>query len=86
MKYFYYYLIAINLIAFMVMSYDKHRAEEHKWRVSEARLFLLAFAFGSIGIWCGMYFFRHKTKHYKFVIGVPFILIAQVLIFYFLSR
>lgn len=82
MKYIIYYGVAINIIAFLVMYYDKGRAEKHKSRVSEKRLFILAAIFGSLGIWGGMYFFRHKTKHIKFIIGVPLILIIQIFILY----
>lgn len=82
MKYFIYYLIVINIVSFILMFYDKKRAEKHKWRVSEGRLFFAAAIFGSIGIWTGMYFFRHKTKHMKFVIGIPLIFIIQLLLIY----
>ena len=47
---------------------------------SERCLMLLAAFGGSIGMWGGMYFFRHKTKHPKFYIGVPAILIIQIII------
>lgn len=73
-------MVAINIIAFISMGYDKKRAEKHKWRVSEGRLFFLALIFGAFGIWLGMYFFRHKTKHMKFVFGIPLILAVQLLI------
>jgi uncharacterized membrane protein YsdA (DUF1294 family) len=85
MKYFIYYLLVINLIAFCFMYYDKHRAIKHKGRVPEKRLFLLAGIFGSIGIWGGMYLLRHKTKHMKFVVGVPLILIIQIFVIYKLN-
>jgi uncharacterized membrane protein YsdA (DUF1294 family) len=35
---------------------------------------------GSIGAWLGMQIFRHKTKHKKFTLGVPFILGMQILL------
>lgn len=80
MKYLIYYLIIINIISLLVMYYDKSRALRHKWRVPERQLFLLALIFGSPGILGGMYIFRHKTKHSKFVYGIPAILIAQVIL------
>lgn len=82
MKYFIILLLLINIISFIVMYYDKHRAIKHKSRVSENRLLLHAVCFGSIGIWAGMYLLHHKTRHMKFVLGVPLILIAQVFIMY----
>jgi uncharacterized membrane protein YsdA (DUF1294 family) len=82
MKYIIFYGLVINVIAFIIMYYDKHMAVKHKSRVPEKRLFLLAAIFGSVGIWGGMYLFRHKTKHMKFVLGVPLILIIQIFIIY----
>jgi uncharacterized membrane protein YsdA (DUF1294 family) len=86
MKYFIGYVVVINLVAFFVMHNDKRRAQKHKSRVPEKRLFLFAGILGSLGIWTGMYLFRHKTKHLKFVIGVPLILIIQILVLYELSN
>lgn len=65
------YLIAMNLIAFIAMGIDKKRAKAHAWRIPERTLFLLAAAGGSLGAWLGMYAFRHKTKHWYFVAGMP---------------
>lgn len=64
------------------MYIDKKRAINHKWRISEQSLLLLAIIGGSIGIYGGMQFFRHKTKHAKFTIGLPVILIAQVVLLF----
>lgn len=72
------YAAAVNVAAFAVMAADKSRARKGAWRVPERTLFLLALFFGSIGIWAGMYVFRHKTKHLKFVIGIPAIFLVQL--------
>lgn len=72
------YVAAVNVAAFAVMAADKSRARKGAWRVPERTLFLLALFFGSIGIWAGMYVFRHKTKHLKFVIGIPAIFLVQL--------
>jgi uncharacterized membrane protein YsdA (DUF1294 family) len=50
----------------------------HRWRISERMLFLVSILGGSIGTWAGMYVFRHKTRHWYFVIGMPLILILQI--------
>ena len=73
------YLIITNLIAFTVMGADKSRAKGHKWRIPEKMLFLTAIIGGSIGAIAGMHFFHHKTKHWYFVIGMPAILIIQLI-------
>ncbi len=80
MIYFKLYLLLINLYGFFIMYYDKKRAVKKKWRISEGTLFAIALAFGSLGILCGMYTFRHKTKHKKFTILIPIILIVQLYI------
>ena len=72
------YLMLINLIGFAAMALDKRRAIRHKWRIPERTLFLSALLFGSIGVLTGMYVFRHKTRHWYFVIGMPLILILQI--------
>ena len=74
------YIIAINLIGFCIMGIDKRKARRGKWRVPEKTLFIIALLFGSIGILTGMYFFRHKTKHLSFAIGIPAIVILQFLL------
>lgn len=74
------YLILINLIGFAAMGIDKRRAIRHKWRIPERKLFLLALLSGSIGVLTGMYVFRHKTRHFSFSIGIPAILVAQLLL------
>ncbi|MDY2607954.1 MAG: DUF1294 domain-containing protein [Lachnospiraceae bacterium] len=74
------YLIAINIIAFAVMGIDKRKAIKRRWRIPEKSLFLSAILGGSIGAIAGMQLFRHKTKHTKFVIGMPAILILQIVI------
>lgn len=82
-KFLIYYFIIINVVSFITMYIDKRKAEAHKWRIPEARLFLLAAIFGSIGVFLGMQVFRHKTKHMKFVLGIPCIIIIQIILIYF---
>jgi len=80
-KNFILYLIIINIITFIAMWIDKRKAKKGKWRISEGALFVLAFLGGSIGGIVGMYTFRHKTKKHRFTIGLPAILIIEILIF-----
>lgn len=74
------WLLITNLTGFMQMYIDKRRAQKDKWRIPEKRLFLVAAIGGSIGSIIGMQVFRHKTKHKSFVIGMPAILVAQVVL------
>ena len=78
------YIIIMNLVGFALMGIDKHRARTRQWRIPEKVLFGAALLGGSLGAWAGMYAFRHKTKHWYFVVGMPLILAAQTaLLFYF---
>ena len=78
MKYLLWYLLLINAVAFGLMLVDKFKARKNRWRIPERTLMLSAAFGGSIGALLGMYTFRHKTKHLKFTLGVPAILIAQI--------
>ncbi|MBQ6655330.1 MAG: DUF1294 domain-containing protein [Erysipelotrichaceae bacterium] len=86
MRYLLAYLLIINIAALIIMAVDKVKARKNRWRISERTLFLLAMAGGSIGVLAGMKMFRHKTRHLSFTIGIPAILIAQLLIVYLISR
>lgn len=66
MKYFFYYLVFINLITIIIYGLDKRFAKKNKARISEQFLFLLALLGGSLGALIGMQLFRHKTKKFKF--------------------
>lgn len=74
------YLLAINVITFLMMGYDKHEAKKGNWRISEKTLFTLVVIGGSIGGIIGMFTFRHKTKKWYFRFGFPIILILQILV------
>lgn len=72
------YFVSLNLIGFALMGIDKHRARKRAFRIPEATLFLIAIIGGSIGSLAGMYAFRHKTRHWYFVYGMPFIIFVQL--------
>ncbi|MBQ3223440.1 MAG: DUF1294 domain-containing protein, partial [Clostridia bacterium] len=67
-----------NLITFTVYGADKRRAKRGGRRVPEKTLFLLAVMGGSPGALAGMYTFRHKTRHWYFVWGIPAIMAVQI--------
>lgn len=77
------YLIVINLVTVIAYGVDKKRARKNQWRISERTLFFLALVGGSPAALLGMYGFRHKTKHLKFVVGIPVILAVQLGILFF---
>jgi uncharacterized membrane protein YsdA (DUF1294 family) len=80
LKFYLTYLIILNLLGFFIMLIDKQRAIHKEWRIPEKTLLGISVFGGSIGMLLGMSSFRHKTKHKKFTIGVPFILIMQICI------
>lgn len=72
------YLLIINAAGFLLMLVDKFKAKKNLWRIPEATLMGVAAIGGSIGSLAGMYTFRHKTKHPKFTVGIPVILVLQI--------
>ena len=71
------YLVIINLVGIFVMWSDKRKAKKGAWRTKESTLFLVALLGGALGTTIGMYWFRHKTKHWYFKYGFPAILILE---------
>ena len=80
MKLFLIYLAVVNLAAFALMGVDKLRAKRGAWRIPERTLFLPAILGGSPGAILGMQMFRHKTRHRQFAVGIPLILLVQLVI------
>lgn len=70
----------VNVVTFIIYGIDKYKAIKVKWRIPEATLLLMAVFGGSIGAWLGMRVFHHKTMHKKFHIGVPTIIILQIVL------
>ena len=71
------YLFLVNVLGFVIMYLDKRKARRGAWRISESSLLTVAVLGGSIGVFLGMYLFRHKTRKLKFVMGIPLILAFQ---------
>ena len=75
------YLVIINVITFVMFGVDKYKAIRQEWRIRESTLLGLALIGGSIGGWLAMYIFHHKTKKVKFFVGIPVILVIQIVVF-----
>lgn len=84
MKYILLYLFLINAAGFLLMLADKFKAKKNLWRIPEATLMTVAALGGSIGSLLGMYTVRHKTKHVKFTVGIPVILMLQIALVLFI--
>lgn len=75
--------LAINLLAFLVMLNDKLKSRlTHHERISEGQLFFLATIFGALGVYLGIFVFRHKTRKWYFVIGIPLLIIQNIALIY----
>lgn len=79
MKFLLGYLAVISVISIIVCIYDKIAAKHNpKHRTREATLLLLSALGGSVAMFVTMQLIRHKTKHIKFMLGIPLIIVAQV--------
>ena len=73
------YLLIVNALGFYMMWSDKRKAIKDAWRTPERNFFIVALIGGRVGCWAGMQTFRHKTKHIKFTVGIPIILLLQIM-------
>ena len=80
------YLALINIVTFFVYLKDKKVAEKGKDRVKIVTLLSLSFIGGSIGALCGMYILHHKTNKSYFTVGVPLMIVMQILVLFYLSN
>lgn len=72
------YLVIVNGAALLLYGLDKQYAQKKRWRIPEATLIGIAALYGALGAFLGMRIFRHKTKHRKFTVTVPILLILQI--------
>ncbi|MDD3705058.1 MAG: DUF1294 domain-containing protein [Clostridiaceae bacterium] len=81
------YLIVVNIAAFAIMGADKYRARRNRWRIKEVSIFALGLIGGGAGLYLGMKLFRHKTRHLEFTMGIPAIIILNIItLWYVLQR
>jgi uncharacterized membrane protein YsdA (DUF1294 family) len=83
MQFLFYLFLALNLIAFVLMGYDKNRAKNHQRRISEKTLLTFVLLGGTIGSGLGMLIFRHKTAKRSYLLKFWGIVIVQLLIVWF---
>lgn len=78
------YLIIMNTAGFILFGMDKSAARRGAWRIPESILMLIAAIGGCLGCFLGMHAFHHKTRHAKFRIGLPLILICWAALIVFI--
>lgn len=86
MDFMFFYVIIINIIAFLLMLIDKRRAIAGRRRIPERTLFFVTLIGGACGGLAGMFLFRHKTKHLSFRILLPLFFLIHVILIYLLCR
>ncbi len=77
MQPFEWYLCGISVLAVILTLYDKIAAKCRGRRVPEATLFAVSLLGGSAAMYLVMLLIRHKTKHKRFMLGLPAIVIVQ---------
>jgi len=77
---FFVYLAVISVISVLLTIADKSKAKRGAWRIPENTLMLLAALGGSAAMLTTMLLIRHKTKHIKFMLGIPLILLFHLVI------
>ena len=82
----FFYLIIINILALVFTVSDKLRAIKHKRRISEFTLMTIAALGGSVTMLITMLIIRHKTRHLKFMLGIPVIILIQLIIVFLIWR
>lgn len=78
------YILGVNIITFILMGIDKRKAIKQQYRIPERTFWLLSLIGGAVGSLVGMNLFRHKTKHPTFVIGMPALIIAHLILLIYL--
>lgn len=81
----FFYVLIINIAAFLAMWWDKRKASQREWRVAEATLYILGFLGGAIGIIGGMFRFRHKTQKKSFQAIAALGIVISLIIYWFVG-
>ncbi len=87
-KIFYVYIIIVSIVTVILTVYDKVAAKKRAFRISEATLILCGLFGGAVAELVTMLVIRHKTRHIKFMLGLPTIILVQaaaVIAFKFIS-
>ncbi|HIV69193.1 MAG TPA: DUF1294 domain-containing protein [Candidatus Butyricicoccus stercorigallinarum] len=74
---FYFWLIAMQIAGVAVTAHDKRAARRGAWRVSERTLFVLSALGACPAVYLTMRVLHHKTRHKRFMIGLPLLFAAQ---------
>lgn len=82
----FYILIFVNIAGFIVVGVDKLKSRRKAWRIPERVFFWFALIGGCVGVYSGFLIFKHKTRHWYFMLGIPLIFALQIIGVYYLSK
>ena len=77
------YIGLISIVSMIVTAVDKARSKNGKWRVPEKTLILLSALGGSLAMYLTMNIIRQKTRHIKFMLGIPIIMLFQAIVIWY---
>ena len=80
------YYAVINIVAFAMYGADKYFAKKDMWRIPEKALLGVAAFGGAFGAFFGMELFRHKTKHIKFKLLIPVLMVSHIGLLVYLTN
>jgi len=81
------FFLAVNALAFLIMFLDKRKSKKASAeRISEGMLFFIATAFGSVGVYAGMFVFHHKTQKWYFLVGIPLLILQNSALLYLIKE
>lgn len=73
-------VLGMNVLSFGLMGADKHRARQGRRRIRERTLWIVSALSGALGGLLGMAVFHHKTRHWRFRVGMPALLAVQAVL------
>lgn len=79
-----FYFAVINFLSVIFCVLDKRNSKKGRRRIAEKKLLGLSIFGGAVGMYIAMLTIRHKTRHYKFMVGLPLIIVLQIIVAYFL--
>lgn len=80
------YFAVISAVGIAAAVLDKLSAQRNKWRISEKALLCISALGGSFAMLAAMILIRHKTRHIRFMAGIPVIILIQYIFTLFIMH